>query len=82
MASAVIHFNDGGKGILDIMEKCGFSPGHYTVSGYARSDRARVKSMNVKASSLCMQRRKKLRAQRKGWQDKESQDKSYAPGAF
>ena len=58
-ASAVIHFNDGGKGILDIMEKCGFSPDHCTVSGYAQSDRARVKSMNVEASSLCKQCRKK-----------------------
>ena len=82
VASAVIHFNDGGKGILDIMEKCGFSPGHYTVSGYAQNDRARVKSMNVKASSFLKQRRKKLRAQRKGWEDKESVDKSYAAGAF
>ena len=38
--------------------------------------------MNVKASSFFKQLRKKLRAQRKGWEDKESVDKRYAAGAF
>ena len=83
VASAVIHFNDGGSGMLKLIEKCGFLPGHYTVMGCAQGNQDRVRSMNIKTSTVCKQRRKTVRAVRKGWRDKEnSDDKSYSSGAF
>ena len=82
VASAVIHFNDGGCGILKVIDKCGFSAGHYTIMGLAESNKVRINSMNRKTSVNCKLRRKKLRAYRKNWRDKESEDNSYSSGAF
>ena len=82
VASAVIHFNDGGCGILKVIDKCGFSPGHYTIMGLAESNKLRINSMNRKTFVNCKLGRKKLRAYRKNWEDKESEDNSYSSGAF
>ena len=65
VASAVIHFNDGGRGILKVIDKCGFSVGHYTIMGLAESKKVRINAMNRKTSVNCKLRRKKLRAYRK-----------------
>ena len=81
VASAVIHYNDGGRGVLKVIEKYGFVPGHFAVIGYAKYDNSRVNRMNKKMLPLSKQRRKKLRAERKGYEDKNSMDgKSYDPG--
>ena len=80
VASAGIHFNDGGQGILKVFEECNFEPGHFTVLGYANYDQSRVTRMNAKMSSSSKQRGKKLRAQRKGYEDKNANEKSYYPG--
>ena len=83
VASAVLNFNDGGNGILNVIDKCGFSRGHYTLLGCAKSNRARVKNIDNKTTVKCKQQRKKLRAQRKGWQDSnDAGEKSYSAGAF
>ena len=57
--------------MLNVIEKCGFLPGHYVVMGYAQNNRVRVMIMNNKASTVCKQRRKNLRDLRKWWCDKE-----------
>ena len=81
--AAVIHYNEGGNGMLQVFNNCGIAPGHFTIQGYAKFDQARIKLMNRKATPKCKQDRKRKRAQRKGWHDKEStEEKSYGPGAF
>ena len=83
VASAVIHFSEGGNGRLQVFNNCGIAPGHFTIQGYAKFDQARIKLMNRKATPKCKQDRKRKRAQWKGWQDKEStEEKSYGRGAF
>ena len=69
VASAVFDFHDGGNRILNVIAKCGFPCGHYTLLGGAKSDRARIKNMDNKTTVKCKQQGKKLRAKRKGWQD-------------
>ena len=83
VASAIVNYNDGSIGILKVMEECGFSPGHYTVVGSAESNKARVKAMNRKSSDKCKSIRKKKRAVRKGYTDKDNLNKeTYAYGGF
>ena len=78
----VVAYADGGCGILKVTEKCGFPDGHCTIMGLAESNKVRINSMNCKTSVNCKLRRKKLRAYRKNWEDKESEDNSYSSGAF
>ena len=81
VASAVIHYNDGGRGVLKVSEKCGFVLGHFAVIGYAKYVNSRVSRVNKKMLPLSKQRHKKLKAERKGYEDKNSMDgKSYDPG--
>ena len=83
VASAALHFNDGGSGILKVMEECGFVPGHYAVVGSASLNKARVKAMNRKSTDKCKKIRKKTRAIAKGYQDKDSEETpTYIPGGF
>ena len=84
MASAVIAYNDGSNGILNVFYKLGLHPGYYTLLGCTNADETRVKQSNYKHSDSCKLQRKRLRAQRKGWQDnvKITEEKSYSPGAF
>ena len=81
--TVAIQFNEGGNGRLQVFSNCGIAPGHFTIQGYAKFDQARIKLMNRKATPKCKQDRKRKRAQREGWQDKEStEEKSYGRGAF
>ena len=66
IASAVIHFNEGGNGMLQVFHNRGIAQGHFTIQGYAKFDQARIKLMNRKATPKCKQNRKRKRAQRKG----------------
>ena len=61
VSSAVLHFNDGGCGILKVADKCGFSAGHYTM-WLAESNKVRINSMNRKTSINCKFRRKKIQS--------------------
>ena len=81
--TVAIQFNEGGYGRLQVFNNCGIAPRHFTIQGYAKFDQASIKLMNRKATPKCKQDRKRKRAQRKGWQDKEStEEKSYGRGAF
>ena len=84
MASAVIAYNDGSNGILNVFYKLGLHPGYYTLLGCTNAGGTRVKQSNYKHSDSCKLQRKRLRAQRKGWQDnvKITEEKSYSPGGF
>ena len=83
VASVVLDFNDGGNGILNVIAKCRFPCGHYTLLECVKSDRARIKNMDNKTTVKCKQQRRKLRAKRKGWQDSnDAEEKSYSAGAF
>ena len=38
VASAVIHFNEGGNGMLQVFNNCGVAPGHFTIQSYTKFD--------------------------------------------
>ena len=59
VVSAVIHFNEGGNGMLQVFNNCGIAPGHFTIQGYAKFDQARIKLTNRKATPKCKQDRKR-----------------------
>ena len=84
VASAVISYNEGTKGLLSVYRKLGIEPGHYTVSGFQKCDIARVKEANRKSTDRTQKRRKKLRAIRKGFNDKNAleEGETYGYGAF
>ena len=84
VASAVISYNDGTKGLLPVYNKMGITPGYFILSGMHLSDTERVKEMDKKSSKIVINRRKKLRACRKGYidQNTEKEGETYASGAF
>ena len=82
VASATMHLNDGARGLLNLFGKCSIEPGHFTVMGCAKYDALRVARMNTKGSTSSKKQRKRLRVQRKGWEDKNDTEKSYNPGNF
>ena len=84
VASAVIAYNEGKKGLLPVFEKLGIEPGHYTNIGFEKADVKRVMESNRKASETEKKRRKKRRAIRKGYEDKNTMEEgeTYGYGAF
>ena len=84
VASAVLHFNDGGKGLLEVYKNLKLSTGYFVFEGLAKTDKLRVKMMNIKASEKGRHQKKKLRAKRKGFQDKNAEDEGtvYGKGNF
>ena len=84
VGSAITWFNDGALGLIDIFSKIGLIPGTFCIDGLLTEDKARISEMNKKTKSQSKKRRKKLRAIRKGFDDKnfEEEGEVYAPGAF
>lgn len=84
VASAVIAFNDGAQGLLPVFTNLGVECGFYTTEGCKKSDIQRVKQSDHKSTTKVKQRRKKLRATRKGYNDKNEleEGETYASGAF
>ena len=84
VASAVISFNDGAKGLLPVFEKLGIEPGFYTIHGCAKADLDRISQANRKSTDATKARRKTLRATRKGFNDKHelNEVETYASGSF
>ena len=84
VSSAVIEFNDGSCGIIDVYEKLGLVAGRKTAEGCKKKDKLRIEQQSVKSSEKSKKRRKKLRSLRKGYADKEEElegGKSYSSGA-
>ena len=50
VASAVIQFNDGKTGMIDVLHSLGILQGHFTKNGFQNSDVLREKLMDIKSS--------------------------------
>ena len=84
VASAVIAFNDGLSGIIEVFNKLNIKPRTFCKKYCGFKDEKRITQMDIKSSDSVKQRRKKLRAHRKGFQDKceENEGVSYEAGLF
>ena len=83
--SAAIECNDGKTGICKVADSLDLGSGKFMVSSCSKSDKERIRAMEKKCAESAKKRRKKLRSVRKGYQDKEKDEKggsSYAPGGF
>ena len=80
--SAVSYFNDGSISILKTLEKLGVKAGYHTETRSNLRDERRLRFAAIKASDKAKQCRKKLRAKRKGFQDKNiaAEGDTYTPG--
>ena len=84
-ASAVISFNDGMSGFEKLFRRLNLSFGVNTKKGAIEKDEHRIKNMNNKSQGNVKRKRKKLRAVRKGYIDKEKENEggeSYLMGNF
>ena len=84
VASAVISFNDGAKGLLPVFDQLGIEPGYYTIESGTRVDLERIKQSDRKSTDGVKARRKTLRAIRKVFNNKHELDEgeTYASGSF
>ena len=69
VCSAVLNFNSGSFGIVEVLKDLGVSPGHFTNIYCLRKDESRIKNMNRKSTERTKLERKKRHAKRKGFQD-------------
>ena len=83
-ASAVVHFNEGSGGLINVMRKLGIKPGRFMLSLSKRKDKRRYQDSVEKSSERGKKRRKHLRAKKKGFEDteKETEGETYSSGAF
>ena len=72
--SAVIDFNEGSESLTNVTEALGIRSGTFMESSFEDKDALQLKMKNIKSSEKGKQRRKKLRAIRKGFQDKEREE--------
>jgi len=82
--SAVAHFNDGNISFLNVMQQIGITPGFFTTLLCKKQDSIRIAKSNLRSTTQSKQRRKRLRAIKKGWGDKKEQQEglSYGKGEF
>ena len=80
--SAISHFNDGRKSILNLFGKLNINPGRFTVDACSHQDQQRISGSLTKSSEQVKKRRKMLRATRKGFQEriKEAEGDVYEAG--
>ena len=82
--SAILNFNDGSKGLLDVLDYVDLS-GTVTINKGIKRDTARVKQAIRKSSERGKKRRKTFRSTKKAYLDKLKEKEktgSYAPGGF
>ena len=85
VSSAVLEFNEGCIGLYGVFKKLGIACGRFMDLATKRKDANRVDNMTRKTCTAGIARRKKLRAIRKGFIDKErdiEKVESYSAGAF
>ena len=84
VASAVIHCNDGNRGLQNGLKALKLDVGPYTQSSLMKSDKHWVKRMNHKTTPAEKNKRKVLRHIRKGFQDDnlEAEGEKYISGGF
>ena len=59
VSSAIISYNDGFSGLLEVMRRCGLEPGTYTRKYFQKSDIVRIKHSDNKSSDHCEKTQKK-----------------------
>ena len=82
--SAVLHYNDGSNGMQAVLNYFGLN-GKATVVKSIERDRRCVEKIMKKSSEIGKKQRKKLRAIKKGYLDKEKENEkseSYVAGGF
>ena len=81
VVSGVINFNDGNFGILNVFINAGMETGYFTKSFCIKKDETR---MNKKTNEQTKKQRKRLRALRKNYVDKNKEKEGvyYESGAF
>ena len=85
VSSAVIEFNDGRSGLKSVIDQLGLPISQYMMNGFLERDIERIKKLARKSSEKGKTVRKKLRAIRKGFQDKEKEQEetpAYSSGAY
>ena len=83
VASAVLEFNNGTQGIKKVYENAGLHFGKFITAACKKKDKIRISIMTHKSSDSVKKRRKKLRAIRKRFCDKEKEKEggeSYVSG--
>ena len=79
--SAIISFNCGASSILDVTREYGLEDGIYAINFCYKKDELRVKESNRKVCVKGKSARKRLRAIRKGFGDKEKEKEGEVYGA-
>ena len=84
MFSAVLQFNDGGSGIIEVFRKLGVRPGKYMRCGLSKAVTSRICLADRKSSDFQKLARKKLSAKKKGYADitYEKEGDVYFSGGF
>ena len=59
VASAVLYFNDGGQGILEVFKNLGLNIGYFTCQGLWKKNEKRVKKIEIKSSEKGQKKTKK-----------------------
>ena len=79
-----VAFNDGLSGIIELFNKLNIKPGTFNEKYCGFKDEKQITQMDRKSIYSLKQRRKKLRAHRKGFQDmcEENEGVSYEAGLF
>ena len=83
VSSAVLNFNSGCCGILDVFKVLKLEPGQFTERFCYVADAKRIVKANVKSNHRVELQRKKLRSKKKYAADKEEQgEETYVKGGF
>ena len=84
VASAVINFNDGNCGILNVFVNACLETGYFTKSFCIKKDETRIQRMNKKTNEQTKKQRKRHRAIRKNYVDKNKEKEGvyYISGAL
>ena len=81
VASAVLSFNDGSSGVLNVLNSLKTETGKFATEFCGKRDNERVKKMDLKSSDQTKLPRKQLRAQRKGFIETVEQKEGLVYGA-
>ena len=76
-----MNFNSGASELLHVMRILNMEPGTFTLKYCEERDKVRIKRMKLKMSTEGKRRRKKRRAIRKGFADKNEAEEGEVYGA-
>ena len=83
VSMAVGQFNDGASALVKVLKKMGIEPGHFMSKLTMDKDCRRITCAKQKSSHIAIQRRKVLRALKKGFINRNKEEgTSYSTGEF